>query len=96
MGLYRVVTRWANDRIALTPGGVVELSTDEAAQVLTDCPGGVVALSVDESATVRAGLAAMGLAHASFRPPPPDRSGAGRGVGEGAMSTANMTGLTAG
>lgn len=96
MDLYRVVTRWANDRIALSPGAVVELSPDEVAQVLTDCPGGMVALSVDEAATVRAGLAAMGLTHASFRPPAPDRSGAGRGAGEGAMSTANMTGLTTG
>ena len=95
MDLYRVVTRWANDRIALTPGAVVDLTADEAAQILTDCPGGVVALSTDETAAVRNGLAAMGLTHASFRPPAPDRSGAGRGVGEGAMTTANMPGLTA-
>jgi len=72
-----------------------ELTADEVAQVDADCPGALTKLDADEVDQLVEPLKAAGVQAVSFRPPGPDRSGAGRGVGDGAMSSTNMIGLVA-
>ena len=95
MRLYRCSTRWSNGTIALTRDSIYELTDDEVAQVETDCVGALTALSDAEVAELLEPLHAAGIKSVTFRPPAPDRSGAGRGAGEGAMTASNMTGLVA-
>ena len=95
MRLYRCSVRWSNGTIALARDSIYELTDDEVAQVETDCVGALTVLSDAEVSDIVEPLRAAGCTSFTFRPPAPDRSGAGRGTGDGAMTSANMTGLVA-
>lgn len=95
MNLYRCSVRWSNGTIALARDSIYELTDDEVAQVEADCVGALTVLSEAEVAEILEPLRTAGIKSVTFRPPAPDRSGAGRGVGEGAMTASNMTGLVA-
>lgn len=69
MGIYKVDAAWHNGVIAVEPGGLYELSDDEANQIGVDCPGAVTPLSPDDEAALRADVAKLGAGSAQFRPP---------------------------
>lgn len=97
MTLYKVSAAWHNGDIAVEPGGVYELTADEAGQIETDCPGAVTALTEAQESAIREATAKFGAGSVQFRPPAdnhehrrPDgvnRNDMPRRPGGGAMST---------